>query len=246
MLELTILDDYRSTTEPDTCSYLSSEQSMMDYRVILHLTQREYRELLARGWRKHGIHIFRPACATCRKCRSLRVDLSRLEFTKSQRRILKKNRNVELVVRPPTVSREHVAIYNRFHEFKHQNRDWPHRRITQVEYAESFLAGDYEFAREFLYYRAGQLVGVGLVDVAMDVSSSVYFFHHPDWRQDSPGTFSVLRELEYASQQGYRYHYMGYWIRENQSMAYKNRFRVHQLLEAHVDDQERPTWTDVG
>jgi arginine-tRNA-protein transferase len=173
MLELTILDDYRSTTGPDSCSYLPAEQLMMDYRVIIHLTQREYRELLARGWRKHGLHIFRPACATCRKCRSLRVDISRIETTKSQRRVLKKNQDVELIVQSPTVSPEHVELYNRYHEFMHGKRDWPYRHITQVEYIDSFLAGEYEFAREFLYYRGGQLIGVGLVDIAIDVSTSV-------------------------------------------------------------------------
>ena len=128
----------------------------------------------------------------------------------------------------------------------HGKRDWPYRHITQVEYIDSFLAGEYEFAREFLYYRGGQLIGVGLVDIAIDVSTSVYFFHDPDWRKDSPGTYTVLKELEYADQQGFRFHYMGYWIRENQSMAYKNRFRHHQLLESHVEDHEQPVWTDVA
>ena len=36
--------------------------------------------------------------------------------------------------------------------------------------------GNWEFAREFQYYRQGRLVGIGLADVTAESLSSIYFF----------------------------------------------------------------------
>lgn len=142
----------------------------------------------------------------------------------------------------PTLTRDHIALYNAWHVDMQARRGWRHSRITPEEYQQSFLAGRWESAHEMLYYRGSQLVGVGLVDVTPDALSSAYFFHHPDWRDDGPGTYSVQREIEFSRQTGRRWCYLGYWIAECQSMAYKNRFRPYEVLEAYVADDAEPVW----
>ena len=85
-------------------------------------------------------------------------------------------------------------------------------------------------------------MGVGLADVTTTALSSVYFFHDPAWRPRAPGVFSILRQGAYARQQGLRYHYLGYWVPDSQSMAYKAQYRPHELLVGYPADTEEPRW----
>lgn len=230
------------TVPPRRCSYLPAETASLEYRLSLGMPAAALQELLRRGWRRHGGHLFRPACPACVKCRSVRVDIARFAASKSQRRCRQRNAGINVVMQRPTVTAEHIALYNAWHRDMTARRDWQPSRITREEYAESFLLGRWESAFEMLYYDGPRLVGVGLVDVTPEALSSAYFFHDPAWRPNSPGTFSVLREIDFCRQTGRRWCYLGYWIAECQSMAYKNRFRPYEVLEAYVPDNAEPVW----
>jgi arginine-tRNA-protein transferase len=121
-------------------------------------------------------------------------------------------------------------------------RGWRHEAVTAEEYAAGFLAGEWDFAREFRYWQDGRLVGIGLVDETPSALSSVYFYHDPAWRPQAPGTFSALQEIAYARNTGRRWLYLGYWIAACQSMAYKANFRPHQILDQYVEDEATPAW----
>jgi len=237
-----ILELGRFQPEPSPCSYLPEERSSLEYRILAHINPPAYQRMLERGWRRHGWHFFRPACPSCRKCRSLRVDVHAFRPSKSQRRAINKNVDVRFEVGPADVTDEHVRLYNAWHADMHVRSGWRDDRITAETYAEVFLSGDWPFAQEFRYYRGDDLIGVGLVDVLPDSLSSVYFYHDPDWRPKSPGTFTILQEIEYAKQTGRRFLYLGYWIAECQSMAYKSRFGPHEILNVYPGDQEEPDW----
>ena len=53
---------------------------------------------------------------------------------------------------------------------------------------------------------------------------------------------SLLAELQHAQQASIEHHYLGYWIAACPSMAYKNRYRPHPLLDSYVTDEQRPVW----
>src|SRR4029453_142606 len=133
-------------------------------------------------------------------------------------------------------------LHRAFHEDMHHRRAWPRQTISEARYQETFLAGDNGVAREFLYFDGDQLVGVGLADVVGDSLSSVYFFNDPAWRSQGLGVFSVLQQLRFAQERGLRYQYLGYWIAECQSMAYKSRYRPHEILLRYPADDEEPIW----
>lgn len=209
------------------------------------LSPEVYREFLRRGWRRCGTVLFRPACPACTQCRSLRVPVDQHTLTKSQRRNLRANPDITLTVQAPTVSQEHINLFNSYHADMTARRGWPARELTADEYYQTYLEGESECAREFLYRRDDTLVGVGLVDEVSDATSSVYFFHDPEWRDEGPGTFSMLAELDWAKSQKKSYHYLGYWIAACQSMSYKNRFRPYELLREHVDNSVEPIWEPI-
>lgn len=230
------------TAPPGRCSYLPEETASLTYRLSFGMPAAVLGELLRRGWRRHGCHLFRPACPTCVKCRSVRVDVEQFAPSKSQRRCLARNTGINVVMQRPSVTPAHIELYNAWHDERTDHRGWRQDHTTHEQYAESFLAGRWESAYEMLYYDGAELVGVGLVDVIPDGLSSIYFYYHPRWLPNGPGTYSALREIEFCRQTGRRWCYLGYWIAECQSMAYKNRFRPHEVLESNVADDAEPVW----
>lgn len=224
------------------CSYLPGQTARMVYRIAYDLSETRYEHLLSRGWRRFGRTLFRPVCSECHECRSLRVCIPEFTPNKNQRRCMTRNAAVELTVQPPSISDEHISLYNRYHLDMHHRRQWPHREITQEQYEESFLEGHFSFSREFQYRDNGRLVGLGLVDVTSTAMSSIYFFHDPKYRDAGLGTYSIQKEIEYGRTLGRASLYMGYYIRDCASMNYKNRFQPHQLLQSYVPDDEVPVW----
>jgi arginyl-tRNA--protein-N-Asp/Glu arginylyltransferase len=231
---------------PRACSYLPEETATLEYRILYGISDEQYEQLLFRGWRRFGTHFFRPACANCVKCRSIRVDVAAFEPSKSQRRCEKKNATIRVEVDAPTITQAHLHLYNAYHASMRDEKGWKERATDREEYAQSFLEGQWPFSHEMRYYRGRELVGVGLVDVVPGATSSVYFYHAPDWRPDNPGTFSLLQEIALARQLGKRHLYLGYWIPENRSMNYKASFRPHQLLTSYHADEVVPQWQSVS
>ena len=228
------------------CSYLPDERARMGVKLFASLSEERYAEMLARGWRRQGVSFFRAECPDCRKCRSLRVDVRNFRPTKSQRRCLKRNAHVRLTVRPAAATQEHADLYNRWHADMHDRRGWSGDTTTPEEYRENLVGPGYAFAKEFAYHDGDRLVGVGLVDAVPGALNSIYFFYDPAWRPLGPGTFSALSEIQYARDTGRDWVYLGYWIPENKSMSYKNRFAPHEILTERVDLDEPPPWRTPG
>lgn len=240
------VEPLRFVTPAHSCSYIPSQTASLEYRIQLSMDADDYKELLQRGWRRHGAHFFRPACPRCTRCRSLRIDVDGFRPTKSQRRCFNRNSSVESVVRRATVSSDHVRLYNLWHRDMTARRGWPLQQSTPEGYVEAFLIGNWEFANEIQYVQEGRLVGVGLVDLLDDAISSVYFYHDPVWRERGPGTFSILTEIDLARRTGRRHLYLGYGIHECPSMAYKFRFGPHEILAEYVSDATLPVWEPSG
>ena len=76
---------------PDQCGYLPDRVSQLHYEIVDQLTPSEYMERLQRGWRRFGRALFRPVCASCRMCQSLRVPIASFRPNRSQRRAWKAN-----------------------------------------------------------------------------------------------------------------------------------------------------------
>jgi arginyl-tRNA--protein-N-Asp/Glu arginylyltransferase len=224
------------------CSYLPGRVARMDYRLAFRLSETRYEHLLQRGWRRFGRTLFRPCCAHCQECRGLRIELSAFRATRSQRRCRKRNSDIQLTIRRPGVTPEHLALHDAYHRDMHKRRNWPFQPITQDDYIQSFLEGNFPFAREYQYRLNGRMVALGLVDMTQSSMSSIYFIHDPELRPRGPGTYSLLCEIEEGLRTGRRWLYLGYFIRDCPSMNYKIRFGPNQLLSAFAADHEPANW----
>ena len=234
----------RVVESPRPCSYLDAHVASLEYRIIPEIDAASYADLLARGYRRFGIQYFRPACAGCNLCRSLRVRVPELGMTRRYQRILRRNADIEIEIERPGVTDEHLELYERYHEFMQDHRDWPPQVTSRESYAQTFVIGGGSFAREVRYRRNGELVGVALMDDVGCATSLVYFYYAPEWRPASPGVYSILRQLDYARERRYPHVYLGYWIPENPSMSYKQEYRPHEILTRYPADGETPVWRE--
>jgi len=233
---------YHLQEPPRTCSYLPEQVASLEYRSYRGLSPAQLEELLSRGWRRFGIDMFRPACADCVQCVPLRVVVADFQPDKSQRRSFKKNSEISVTLHPAGLSTERVSLYNQWHVEMTEQNGWPLQQFSAQEYARSFLQGAFPSLHELQYRMGSELVGVSLIDLLPRSLSSVYFYHVPRWRDLSPGTFSLLCEIELARQWNLDFVYLGYWIARCPSMAYKNRFRPHEILLSRPGDEESPRW----
>jgi arginine-tRNA-protein transferase len=198
------------------------------------MTPQEYQERLILGWRRFGFSIFRPKCPNCRACQSLRVLVEQFRPNRSQRRALKANRDVEVVIGEPTATDEKLALYDRFHAFQVDNKDWPEHAPKEVSsYIESFVDNPFP-TQEWQYYIGEKLVGVGYVDLLPVAMSAIYFFYDPNERHRSLGTFNVLSIIQEASRRGIPHLYLGYFVEGCRSLEYKANFVPNQVISSSV------------
>lgn len=232
---------FRYRAAPSMCGYLHDRRWSLEYEWIASMTPAEYLRRMLDNWRRFGAMMFRPACDTCRACRSLRVVVDRFRADRSQRRSRTANESagVQLRIGEPAVTRSKLALYDRYHSFQAHHKGWPaHAPRDAYSYAESFV--DHPFAvEEWCYYLEERLIGVGYVDVlpgpphgsreAVGGLSAIYFFYDPELRSLSLGTWNVLCLIEEAARRGLPYVYLGYYVEGCGSMAYKSRFVPNQL-----------------
>jgi arginine-tRNA-protein transferase len=233
---------FRILERPRTCTYLPAEKASLELCLTQQLSPAEYGEMLRRGYRRFGWHLFRPACPVCDACRSLRILTSGFALSASERRVMRQNEAVRRELAPATVTQDHVSLYNRYQAFMHRHRGWDSQSHSRATYYDSFVAGPAGIGWEWRYFLNDQLVGVSLMDKAPNAISLVYFFYDPLWRPQSPGRFSVLNQLQYARDHHADYAYLGYWVEACQSLQYKSRFGPHELLDQYVSLEQEPVW----
>lgn len=226
----------------EACVYLPEQRSRMHHRLIDGCTPEAYEDMLARGWRRFGKVFFRPVCARCTACRSLRLEVDAFAPDRSMRRNLKRNRDVEIEVHPVSMTLDHLDLYHRYHQDMSERRGWREKLVSPSEYFQSFVEGGGSYGQEIRYFVEEQLVGVALVDLLPHAISAVYCYYEPRQRARGLGVFSVLQQIELARRLGRQHVYLGYWIADNFSMRYKARYRPHELLQGRPEAAQPPLW----
>jgi arginyl-tRNA--protein-N-Asp/Glu arginylyltransferase len=242
---------FRYVAAPHPCHYLPDQTQRMEYEYVAALTPAEYLQRMYEGWRHFGNVLFRPVCEECHACQAIRVCVADFRPDRSQKRVRKLNKGlIGLYIREPSMTKEKLALYDRYHAFQAEAKAWPEHPARDVAgYAGSFVHQPFAI-EEWCYYLGNDLVGVGYVDhlpsAPPDRSplavinapspdrldgglSAIYFFYDPDERDRSLGTWNVLSIIEEARRRGLPYAYLGYYVEGCQSMAYKIRFAPYQL-----------------
>jgi len=231
---------------PHPCAYLEGERASLEVKVLLDVTGPELEAMVVRGWRRFGPMYFRPACAPCGECRSLRVTVARFAPGKTQRRVERACARLRRVVGRPVVDDARLDLYARWHAEREGVRGWEPNEQTRERYGLEF-AFPHPCARETAFYdddAGGRLVGLGLFDEMPASLSAVFFFHDPGYARMSLGVANVLSLVADARAAGKPHVYLGYRVEGCESLRYKGNYRPHEVLVGRPAADAIPVWRE--
>ncbi|NBF39324.1 MAG: arginyltransferase [Spirochaetes bacterium] len=208
------------------CPYLPDRTWVTHTFQVGSLSESLYESMISQGWRRSGTAFYQNHCPGCNLCIPIRVPTHDFSPTKSQRRVLKKNSDVEVRMSPLEDEAEAYELYRLYNTTRHGEDETASRAGFR-----SFLFDSPIDTRVMWYSVGGRLVGIGWVDVVPNGLSSVYFVFDPAESARSLGTFSAMKEIETAAAMGKSWLYLGFYVPGCHKMSYKRRFRPFQLLE---------------
>ncbi len=229
---------------PHACIYLPDRQASLEIRVVVGVTPAELGEMLEHGWRRFGPTYFRPACADCAECVTLRVPAATFRPSRSQRRARKNAAHLTRAVGKPVIDQERLDLYARWHVQREEARSWEPSALDAERYAFDF-AFEHPSVREVSFRDPNdgdRLVGLGIVDETPCALSAVYFFWDPEHAPSSLGTAHIVMLIDEAHARGLAHVYLGYRVAGCASLAYKGRYGPHELLEGRPPGRSLPIW----
>lgn len=216
-------------TPAHDCSYLPDrEATTMFVDPRANIDKKLYSQLTSLGFRRSGSHYYRPHCEACNACIPVRLNVNNFRPDRSQRRVMKKNSDLECALVPTTFSESYYQLYANYVELRHKDGDmYPPSR----EQFTSFLV---EGATDSLFLemrKDGELVALAAVDALDDGLSAIYTVFDPALEHRSLGTFAVLWQIQETRRRDLPHLYLGYWIKQCQKMNYKTRFKPIEALQ---------------
>ena len=209
-------------TPPHPCSYLEDREAVTLFvDPTSKVTGQLYSALSNLGFRRSGKHVYRPHCGSCHACVPLRVPTDAFEPKRKHRRILARNRDLEVELRPAEYRVEYFDLYAAYMASRHADGDMYPPSPDQFE---SFLLSDWSDTRFLVFSVRGDAIAVAVTDVISDGLSAIYSFFDPKQQRRSLGINAILHQIELAGEMGFDYLYLGYWIEASRKMSYKSEF----------------------
>ena len=225
-------------TAPQPCPYL---EGRMERKLFTALqgdnADRLNNALSQQGFRRSQNVLYRPSCAECSACLSARIDVSVFSPSKSQKRTLRRNADLDRRATSPWATEDQYALFRRYLDERHADGGMADMDVFEF----AAMIEETPIRSRVIEYTSGKdksLIAVSLTDVLEDGLSMVYSFYTPDRPQHGLGTYMILDHVEIAREAGLPYVYLGYWVPGSAKMGYKARFSG---LEVYLGGQ----WTPV-
>ncbi|MDU0354928.1 arginyltransferase [Paraglaciecola aquimarina] len=212
-------------TQEYACSYLPEKQEQL---LVLMPEQApnlvEYGYLIAAGFRRSGMQIYRPHCQDCRACEAIRIPVTSFKYSKSQKRIRSRNQDLHIKV-SKTNKPEYYPLYENYVNQRHADGSmYP----ANKEQYQGFIINPWDKALYLELHDENGLIAVAVTDNLPNSLSALYTFFKPDQDKRSLGTFAVLQQIELAKRLNKDYLYLGYQIDACEKMRYKQNFLPHE------------------
>ena len=214
-------------TAPQPCPYLEGRMERKLFTALQGDTSEKLNDALSKqGFRRSQNVLYRPSCGDCSACLSARIRVADFKLSKSQRRILRRNRKVSRQATSPWATEDQFDLFRRYLDSRHADGGMADMDIFEfaamveetpirsrvIEYSQSDEDG------------VSALAAVCLTDVLDDGLSMVYSFYDPDLERHSLGTYVILDHVSIAQDAGLPYVYLGYWVPGSPKMGYKAKF----------------------
>ena len=212
-------------TAPQPCPYLDGR---MERKLFTALqgdgVEQLNNSLSQQGFRRSQNVLYRPSCSECSACLSARIDVAAFTASRSQKRTLKRNADLERRATSPWATEDQYSLFRDYLDSRHA--DGGMADMDVFEYAA--MIEETPIRSRVVEYNdreTNALTAVSLTDVLEDGLSMVYSFYRPNLPQRSLGTFMILDHIEIAREAGLPYVYLGYWVPGSPKMDYKARFK---------------------
>ncbi len=191
--------------EHGPCPYLADRDWSSVFLHVRQVAPHELQGLLESGFRRSGSDLYRPACRECDECVPIRLPVESFRPRKTQRRVWRRNQDLQVRQVPVQITPARLDLYRRFLAARFDRVESP-----GVEEMEAFLGDRFGSTVALDYLLGGRLVAFGVLDVTPKAAS----------------------EVEWCRKTKRSHLYLGLWVRECPAMAYKAWFHPHETLVA--------------
>ena len=195
--------------------------------------------LWSQGWRHQGHYFFRYTHCVMEgidhNIIPLRVDLSKFEMSKSQRRVWRRNSDVRWEVTPAEFDDQIHVLFTRHSERFDDNKPTTVHAFFSDEPA--LIPCECVAVKAWL---GDELIAVSFMDLGENAVSSVYAIFEPEHEKRSLGTLTLLKEIQLAKFIQKRWLYQGFGTLLPSRYDYKR-----QLAAIQGFDWESQTWHDL-
>jgi len=194
-----------------------------EYFVRPRATPEQMDFLWALGWRHFGSYFFRYSASRRQgellTVIPLRVNLSKFEPSRSQKRAVARNRDLRVVIRDTFIDDVKEELFYRHRErFKDNIPNSIHDFLSKEPAVEPCRN------REICVYDGDNLLAASFLDIGGQSTSAVYAMFEPSESKRSLGVFTILEAIRYSREIGCKYYYPGYAYREPSVYDYKKNF----------------------
>jgi len=224
-------------TAPAPCPYLPDRQERKVFTGLSGPDADALNDALGRiGFRRSQTVAYRPSCAGCNACVSVRVVASEFRPSKTQGRTLARNGDLIATACRPWSTVEQFELLQAYLASRHPGGGMS--AMDEMDYAD--MIEQTPVTSYVIEYREpgdgetpGRLVGACLTDRQNDGLSMIYSFYDPNHETRSGlGNYIILDHIQRAAASGLAYVYLGYWIEGSSRMQYKVRYRPLEKLGA--------------
>lgn len=222
-------------TSPSPCPYLPGKQERKIFTELTGLHAGELNDALGRiGFRRSQSVAYRPSCAGCTACVSVRVVGDEWEPNATQRKLLRRHSDLEITACKPWATEEQYALLQSYLKARHPGGGMASMDENDyVDMIEQSPVSSYviEYREPSVNGVRGRLVGACLTDQQADGLSMIYsFFVADDESRPGLGNFIIMEHILRAGRARLPYIYLGYWVKGSERMAYKTRYRPLEVL----------------
>lgn len=222
-------------TAPQPCPYLAGRMERKLFTALQGDQAEAMNDTLSKqGFRRSQNVLYRPSCADCCACLSARIRVADFQPSRSQRRVLKRNRDMQRNVTSAWATEDQFNLFRRYLDTRHADGGMADMDVFEF----AAMVEETPVRTRVLEYvmqtpeGRRELQAVCLSDVLDDGLSLVYSFFDPAIASRSPGSYMILDQIELARQVGLPFVYLGYWVPGSPKMDYKARFSALEVYHA--------------
>lgn len=226
-------------TGPRPCPYLPGRNERKLFTTLAGpRADQQHDDLSQIGFRRSQNIAYRPACRGCSACVSTRVCVEDFKPTRSQRRTIKRNSDLQRRVLGPSPHDAHYQLFKNYLEARHGDGGM----VDMDAFDFSAMVEDSPVRTHLIEYRLqpesddqeaidnAPLAAACVTDVLADGLSLVYSFFHPELSSRGLGRYMILDHVNLARESKLPYVYLGYWVKGSPKMDYKIEYQPAEIL----------------